>query len=70
MEGSCPIRIFSDPKLEWMKTYSADQGRWSLSLYAFDTDGVIQSLHREVDPSQASRLLSEMVQSIEEKMNK
>jgi hypothetical protein len=66
MEGSSPIRIFSDPKLEWMKTYSADQGRWSLSFYAFDSDGVIQRLHREVDPAQAGRLLSEMIQSLGE----
>jgi hypothetical protein len=63
-----PMRMFSDPKLEWMKMYSADEGRWSVTVYAFGTDGVIQRLHREVDPSQATRLVEEIVHSMEEEL--
>lgn len=60
------IRLFSDTRLEWMKAYLADEGRWSLGVYAIDSDGVIQRLHREVDPAQISRLVTEIVQSMEE----
>jgi hypothetical protein len=56
-------RVFSDAKLEWMKKYSADVGRWSLTLYMIDDAGVIRKLVRDVDPSYCSRLVSEYLQS-------
>ena len=61
-----PIRIFSDPKLEWMRMYSAvvDDERWSMSVLVIDTDAVIQTLERYVDPSKASQFVTDMVESI------
>jgi hypothetical protein len=66
-----PIRIFSDEKLDWMRTYSAvvDDDRWSMSVLVFCTSGIIQKLVRKVDPSKASQLVSDIVQSIEEWIN-
>lgn len=60
------IRIFSDTKLEWMFMYSAvvDDERWSMSLYVFDSDGIIQTHSRQVDPSKASQLVMDSVDDI------
>jgi hypothetical protein len=63
-----PIRVFSDENLDWMRTYSAvvDEDRWSMSVLVFCTSGIIQKLVRQVDPSKASQLVSDIVQSMEE----
>jgi peroxiredoxin len=61
-----PFQILSDPKLDWMKRYSAvaENDRWSMSILVFGTDGVIQALRREVEPSQASQLVTTILQSM------
>jgi hypothetical protein len=66
IEHALAIRVFSDVKLEWMKQYSTTIGedRWSLTLYTMDDNGIIQNLHREVDPSQCPRLVSEYLSSV------
>lgn len=63
-----PIRIFSDPKLEWMNMYSAvvEDERWSMSIHVFDTDGIIQTHSRQVEPSMASQLVTDVTESISE----
>jgi hypothetical protein len=63
-----PLQILSDPKLDWMKRYSAitENDRWSMSILAFGTDGVIKTLRREVEPSQASQLVTTILQSMKE----
>ena len=63
-----PFQILSDPKLDWMKRYSAvsENDRWSMSILVFGTDGVIQTLRREVVPSQASQLVTTILQSMKE----
>eukprot|EP00567_Pseudictyota_dubia_P003479 CAMPEP_0197437250 /NCGR_PEP_ID=MMETSP1175-20131217/4517_1 /TAXON_ID=1003142 /ORGANISM="Triceratium dubium, Strain CCMP147" /LENGTH=323 /DNA_ID=CAMNT_0042966717 /DNA_START=33 /DNA_END=1004 /DNA_ORIENTATION=+ len=62
------IRMFSDEKLRWMQSYSAvvDDERWSMSIYLFCTSGVIRKLVRQVDPSKASQLVTDMVHLVEE----
>lgn len=62
-ENNGAIRIFSDVNQQWIKQYGADKGRSSLTLYSMDSDGVIQQLIREMDPSQTVRLVSEITQS-------
>jgi hypothetical protein len=61
-----PFRIFSDPKLEWMKRYSIDVGRWSVCVLAMNELGAIHVLRREVGPTQVCRLVSEIVQIVNE----
>jgi hypothetical protein len=63
-----PIRVFSDESLEWMRSYSAvvDDDRWSMSIFLFCTRGRIQKLLRQVDPSKASQLVTDIVQSMDE----
>jgi len=61
-----PIKIFSDQKWEWMKTYSAvvEEGRWSMSIIVICNSGRIRKILREVDPSKASQVVMDAVQSI------
>lgn len=40
--------------------------RWSMSIHVFDTDGTIRMHERQVDPSNASQLVMDTVESIEE----
>lgn len=62
-----PIRIFSDSKLDWMTTYSTvvNDERWSMSVHVVDTDGIIQTHERQVDPSNASQFVMDAVKSID-----
>lgn len=62
-----PIQILSDPSLEWMRQYSAmvDDERWSMSLFAIDTDAIIQLLVRNVDPAKAAQSIMGTVQSMQ-----
>lgn len=62
-----PIRILSDPNLEWMTMYSAvvENEHWSLSVYVIDTDAIIQKLERKVDPSKASKFVMDAVESMQ-----
>lgn len=61
------LRLFSDAKLDWMQRYSAvvDDERWSLSVFLLDSNGTIVSHTRQVDPSQASQFIIDMVDMIE-----
>jgi hypothetical protein len=63
------IQMFSDtPQLEWMKRYSAvaNDEQWSMSILVFCTNGIIQKVLRKVDPTQASELVMDLVQSLDE----
>lgn len=67
-ESDSNIQIYSDnTKLDWMRQYSAvvDDERWSMSIIVFCTRGIIQTLVRQVDPSKASALVLEAIQTIE-----
>lgn len=56
------IQTFSDPNLDWMNAYeTVGDDRWAMSMIVFDTDGRILKLEKQVDPSQASRLLVETI---------
>lgn len=56
------ISVFSDPTLNWMKTYARiDEDRWSLSLLVFDDGGVLLKAHRDVEPSKVCGIVSSYV---------
>jgi hypothetical protein len=56
-------RIFSDQALEWMTAYNiVGAERWSLAMIVFDTNGAIQRLERNVDPSRARQLVQVIIQ--------
>jgi len=67
LDGSTPIRVLLDPKLDWMKRHSVltdDDPRWSMSILAFCTSGIIRKHVRRVDPSQASQLVTDCIEAI------
>lgn len=61
------IRVVSDTRLEWLTRYSAvvDEERWSMSVHVFESNGIIQTHQRQVDPSNACQLVTDAVEAID-----
>jgi hypothetical protein len=58
------IDIYSDEKMEWMRSYTAlgDQ-RWSMSVFVI-ADERVKKLARQVDGFQAERVVRNMIKSL------
>eukprot|EP00592_Proboscia_alata_P011513 CAMPEP_0194385672 /NCGR_PEP_ID=MMETSP0174-20130528/81765_1 /TAXON_ID=216777 /ORGANISM="Proboscia alata, Strain PI-D3" /LENGTH=339 /DNA_ID=CAMNT_0039174041 /DNA_START=19 /DNA_END=1038 /DNA_ORIENTATION=- len=63
LSSEASIRMFSDPKLEWMMKYShkiteEDSSQsWAISLAIFDTDGHVK-VEKDLDPLKTNEIIS------------
>jgi hypothetical protein len=58
------LDIYSDEKLEWMRSYSAlGEKRWSMTLFVI-ADERIQKLAREVDTLQIAKVVTNAIKSL------
>lgn len=63
LASEASIRMFSDPKLEWMMKYShkiteeESSQSWAISLAIFDTDGHVK-VEKDLDPLKTNEIIS------------
>ena len=65
-ESNDKVQIYSDEKMEWMRSYTAlGSNRWSMTMFVV-SNGVVQRLAREVDVYGASRTIRNAIKSLQD----